>query len=508
MWANASSALWGLLLAAALVLSACGNESEVAVLEVEPGQGIEVRGAPGDGLGTAGIAKPLSPVYRVTASQALRRPVTLEFSSPLAEGWEPDLLRVAHRESSGEPWGWVRGEMEDGAYAVPAARLSEWQLQEIDCADGVDGPGGFDVEVGSSRPDDPLLYACAHEVDGKPGVTIFNNRPIGLEFPVLDGVRVVETGNRTIAEHAWGSVNSFQYGSPWLLVPGDGYVTLAFDSVPEEIVFDATNSAFVFDLLLSVAPNPGTAYAQCAHNVAEAARTADLSRKASLKKLLLDGVIACSKGTLAAVIGLPDMLGKAWAAVGSLSDEATVSFSEKLPAQLPKPRPALRLPGPVDFDGIEPVKVGMTRSDVDAATGLHFVPTFTQETCAEFIPSPGMGEASEDDYLPGVSLMFVSQLGEDLLLDGTVARVDVFERGYKTVAGVGVGSTEAQVKSLYRPFVQVTPHFYDPGGHYLVVRSPDPVLSPYRIVFETDGSRVTAFRAGRLPEVEFVEHCF
>ncbi len=366
---------------------------------------------------------------------------------------------------------------------------------------------GSSLEVGSSKPDDPLLYACAHEVDGEPGVTIFNNRPIGLEFPVLDGVRVVETGNRTIAEHAWGAVNSLQYGAPWLLVPGDGYVTLAFDSVPEEIVFDATDSVFVFDLLLSVAPNPGTAYAQCAHNVAEAARTLDLSSKASLKKLLLDGVVACSKGAAGAVIGLPVLLEKAWASIGSLSDEATVSFSERRSAQLPRPRPALKLPGPVVFDGIEPVKVGMTRSDVDAATGLHFVPTFTQEICAELVPSPGMGEASEDDYLPGVSLMFVSRPGEDLLTNGTVARVDVFERGYKTAAGVGVGSTEEQVKSLYKPYVRVSPHFYDPGGHYLIVRSPDPALSPYRIVFETDGSRVTAFRAGKLPEVEFVEHC-
>ena len=76
-------------------------------------------------------------------------------------------------------------------------------------------------------------------------------------------------------------------------------------------MFDATNSAFVFDLLLSVAPNPGTAYAQCAHNVAEAARTLDLSSKASLKKLLLDGVVACSKGAAGAVIDLPGLFPKA-----------------------------------------------------------------------------------------------------------------------------------------------------------------------------------------------------
>ncbi|WP_267871531.1 hypothetical protein [Nostoc sp. CHAB 5715] len=29
----------------------------------------------------------------------------------------------------------------------------------------------------------------------------------------------------------------------------------------------------------------------------------------------------------------------------------------------------------------------------------------------------------------------------------------------------------------------------------------------YRVVFETDGKRVTQFRSGKLPEVEFVEGC-
>jgi|GEM_PF-726601 len=500
--------LWGLLLAAALVLSACGGEGEgETVLEVEPGQGVQVRRGSGSAAGFAEVAKPLSPVYRVTSSRELSRPVTLRFSSPEAEGWNSEVLRIAHRESKEDAWGWVRGEMQNGSYAVETARLSEWQLQEIDCSDEIDDADGFEVEVETSKPDDPLLYACARKVNGKPGVTIFNNRSIGLEFPVLEGMQVVQTGNRTLAEHAWGAVNSLQYGSPWLLVPGDGFVTLAFDSVPEEIEFDATNSAFVFDLLLSVAPNPATGYAQCAHNVAEAARTADLDVKSSLKKLLLDGVVACSKGALGAVIGLPGMLEKAWASVGSLSDEATVSFSAKRQAQLPKPRPALKLSGPVEFDGIAPVKIGMTRSDADAATGLHFIPRFTQETCAEFVPSPGMGVATEGDYLPGVSLMITSAPGQDLLLNGRVARVDILEPGYTTAAGVGIGSTEEEVESLYRPFVRVGRHFYDPGGHYLIVRSPDPALSRYRIVFETDGSQVTAFRAGKLPEVEFVEHC-
>src|SRR6478735_3878573 len=136
----------------------------------------------------------------------------------------------------------------------------------------------------------------------------------------------------------------------------------------------------------------------------------------------------------------------------------------------------------VEFDGIVPVKVGMTRSDAEAATGLHFIPTFNRPPCGELVPSPGMGQATEDDYLPGASLMIVSAPGQNLLLNGKIARVDVLERGYKTAAGIGIGSTEARIKSVYRPFVRVAPNVYNPRWHYLIVRSPDPVLSKYRIV--------------------------
>lgn len=501
------SVLGALLAATALSLSGCGeDQQESSALEVEPARGIEVRRGVDRSKGTVGIAKPVSPVYRVTSAQSLRRPVTLRFPYSDADVKDPAKLRVAYRESRGEAWKWVRGEDGSGSYSVQTVRFSEWQLQEIDCRDVIGGEGEYEIDVETGEGDDPLLYACAREVDGKPGVTIFNNRPIGLEFPVLDGVRAVETGNRTIAEHAWGAVNSYQYGSPWMLLPGDGFVTLAFDSVPEEIEFRATNSAFVFDLLLSLAPHPGVAFAQCAHNVAEAARTADLSVTRSLKKLLLDGVATCAKGAVRAIFGVPGMIEKAVASVKSLSEEATVSFSSRPRALLPEVRP-LKLAGPVDFDGIAPVKIGMTRSDADAAAGLHFLPGFAHETCAGMIPSPGMGGATEDDYLPGVSLMLVSEPDQDLLTQGRIARVDVLEPGYTTAAGIGIGSTEAEVRAVYRPFVRISQHTYVPGGHYLIVRSPDPALFNYRMVFETDGSQVTSFRAGKLPEVEFVEHC-
>jgi hypothetical protein len=90
-----------------------------------------------------------------------------------------------------------------------------------------------------------------------------------------------------------------------------------------------------------------------------------------------------------------------------------------------------------------------------------------------------------------------------MLQDGRVARVEVRSGSIATSTGVRIGDSEARVKQLY-PGVASTPHKYVAGGHYLTVTGSDPAN---RIVFETDGSKVTTFRSGRTPEVENVEGC-
>ena len=54
--------------------------------------------------------------------------------------------------------------------------------------------------------------------------------------------------------------------------------------------------------------------------------------------------------------------------------------------------------------------------------------------------------------------------------------------------------------------IRVEPHAYTgPEGHYLVYLAP--VVRMFAVVFETDGTRVTTYRAGRQPEVMYVEGC-
>ncbi|MDF1506014.1 hypothetical protein PYV61_23880, partial [Roseisolibacter sp. H3M3-2] len=89
---------------------------------------------------------------------------------------------------------------------------------------------------------------------------------------------------------------------------------------------------------------------------------------------------------------------------------------------------------------------------------------------------------------------------------GAVARIDVDSPTVATAAGVRVGDPEARVVEAYGARAAVTPHKYV-DGHYVTVTPAAPADSAYRLVFETERGRVTRYRAGRRPAVEYVEGC-
>ena len=109
----------------------------------------------------------------------------------------------------------------------------------------------------------------------------------------------------------------------------------------------------------------------------------------------------------------------------------------------------------------------------------------------------GCGYLAWADGPPGVRVMVEG---------GRVARVDVDSGGVATALGARIGDAESRVQSLYAGRVAVTPHKYT-DGHYLVVTPSAPGDSAYRLIFETAAGRVTRYRAGRRPAVEYVEGC-
>jgi hypothetical protein len=93
-----------------------------------------------------------------------------------------------------------------------------------------------------------------------------------------------------------------------------------------------------------------------------------------------------------------------------------------------------------------------------------------------------------------------------MVIDGVIARLDVQQTtAITTDTGAKVGDSEARVLELYKGRTKVEEHKYlGPEGHYVLVLGAD---GKAQIVFETDGKAVVSYRAGRQPEVEWVEGC-
>lgn len=135
--------------------------------------------------------------------------------------------------------------------------------------------------------------------------------------------------------------------------------------------------------------------------------------------------------------------------------------------------------------GIGSVSAGMTLSEVNSILGVTLNPA--SRSCEMVHPPKAPG---------GVSLM---------VQNDTVVRVDVDSAYVTTAEGVGIGDTEEVVKSTYTGRVTTQPHKYVPGSNYLIISAAGD--AKHKLIFETDGKLVTRYRAGRVPEVEWVERC-
>ena len=140
----------------------------------------------------------------------------------------------------------------------------------------------------------------------------------------------------------------------------------------------------------------------------------------------------------------------------------------------------------VRADGIGPLKVGVPLAAASQTLG---------ETLR-------VGQAGCDHVTPttmpkGIRLM---------VIDDTIARVEIDSAGIKTADGAQVGDSESRVLEIYGARARIEPHKYSyPDGHYVVITPPGDTL--HRIIFETFKGLVTMYRAGRVPAVQLVEGC-
>jgi hypothetical protein len=141
--------------------------------------------------------------------------------------------------------------------------------------------------------------------------------------------------------------------------------------------------------------------------------------------------------------------------------------------------------------GYGPVHAGMTLAQAAQASGRAF-------------GEPQMGSVECDYFLLADDTVRGS--AHFMVVNGQIARVDINDSTVSTAEGARIGDTEERIMELYPGRVTVQPHKYT-DGHYLVVTTTAPADSGHHIIFETDGQRVTTYRAGRMPEVEYIEGC-
>lgn len=86
---------------------------------------------------------------------------------------------------------------------------------------------------------------------------------------------------------------------------------------------------------------------------------------------------------------------------------------------------------------------------------------------------------------------------------GKLVRIDVRDKSIRTADGIGIGDSVARLKRVYRSRFKSSP------GKYVAKNAEYDIASgkDNHLIIVTDGSRVTELRAGRVPEVYYVEGC-
>ena len=164
----------------------------------------------------------------------------------------------------------------------------------------------------------------------------------------------------------------------------------------------------------------------------------------------------------------------------------TTTSSTTLPVN-----PNLSSSDTVTTGGLGPVRLGMNNQQANEAAGYGLQLEYIDDFCSYLLAEP---------VLDNVGFM---------MTDGIIRRVDVFPgSNITTRSGAKIGMTEAEIKGMFGDKIETSGHPYVAGGKYLTFVPVDEEDKNFRVIFETDANGiVTSYRAGRLPEVGWIEGC-
>jgi hypothetical protein len=161
---------------------------------------------------------------------------------------------------------------------------------------------------------------------------------------------------------------------------------------------------------------------------------------------------------------------------------STTAATSETTAPIEFGEPTLSDDSEVTTVGLDAVEFGMTFEDAQAAAGTRFVPLDGETVGACYRVRPEEGPE-------GVTFV---------VSDGRIERVDVDAGAVTTRSGAGVGMPVGELTALYPDQLEASP---GASGTTFTFVPTDEADAEYRIIFDTDSTVVTAFRAGKLPQV-------
>jgi len=152
----------------------------------------------------------------------------------------------------------------------------------------------------------------------------------------------------------------------------------------------------------------------------------------------------------------------------------------------------------ITLHGIGPVLLGMTPREAQAAWGSRWVSN-----------SEEVGEAAVDDPRLPPECHYTGPVSNEpgfLVVDGRLAVVSVWSPAYHTPSGIRVGSTIDEVFAAYPGRIMEEPNMYtdEPVLTFVPAEARN---SDFRMVFITEGGRVTLIKAGLEIPVNYPEGC-
>lgn len=206
--------------------------------------------------------------------------------------------------------------------------------------------------------------------------------------------------------------------------------------------------------------------------------------RASKLALLLCALAACSEDRASPMATPP---ATASAPMPAHEPVPTAKAEPAAPAPAPEER------GAIHFGGFGGAAFGVDEAALRSAWGqpLEGMKPDEPHHCYYLTPTP----RPQGGY--GTAFMFE---------DRRFVRVDVDNPDIAAPGGGRIGMRTEEVEAIYPDRIRSQPHEYVEGGRYL--RITDAGGGPAALVFETDATgRVTRWRIGLPPQVDYVEGC-